>query len=447
MTVGGRITPRVGYFLSGGGNRTDRYLDPPTADNFHNSGHAERFTGKLELRPTDADFVRAVVVGRTAAASRRRTAPTPQLAGVDTTQELHGQLADDHLAASARRHATLDVVAYRRAATATLDASNAIPLAATQDRSLDHQGVERGGQRDQRPASIQGRRAVRPQPGGRALPHDRHAARIPTAPFIRFDGRRSLRGTGQNLGLFVQDTFSPIDDLHINVGVRYDRYKLLIEDTRGQPARRRRLSRARLGHGAARLLQPHLHAAVLGEPAALELAGGARAVAEPRRRAATTCSRSGSMPTKSAFSRRSARARSSIVAYYRKDIRNLADVDQFLDTTVTFPLSVAKGLAQGVEARLDVPLHRGVSGYVSLSRAKILLTAPLTGGLFLGEVPPRGRAVLRRSRPAVAVAVRRRSSIPSRRVFGSVSGRYDSGIPFEMPARTSIRRRSRIRWR
>ena len=61
MTVGGRITPRVGYFLSGGANRTDRYLDPPTADNFHNFGHAERFTGKLELRPTDADFIRAVV--------------------------------------------------------------------------------------------------------------------------------------------------------------------------------------------------------------------------------------------------------------------------------------------------------------------------------------------------------------------------------------------------
>ena len=39
--------------MSAGGNRTDRYLDPPTADNFHNSGHADRFTGKVEFRPTD----------------------------------------------------------------------------------------------------------------------------------------------------------------------------------------------------------------------------------------------------------------------------------------------------------------------------------------------------------------------------------------------------------
>ena len=41
-TVGGRFTPSVGYFLSGGANRTDRYLDPPTVDNFHNSGDARR---------------------------------------------------------------------------------------------------------------------------------------------------------------------------------------------------------------------------------------------------------------------------------------------------------------------------------------------------------------------------------------------------------------------
>jgi hypothetical protein len=47
VTVGVRVSSKVGYFLSGGGNRTDRYLDPPTIDNFHNSGHAQRFTGKL----------------------------------------------------------------------------------------------------------------------------------------------------------------------------------------------------------------------------------------------------------------------------------------------------------------------------------------------------------------------------------------------------------------
>ena len=108
-------------------------------------------------------------------------------------------------------------------------------------------------------------------------------------------------------------------------------------------------------------------------------------------------------------------------------------MDQFLDTTVTFPLSVAKGLAQGVEARVDVPVHRGVNGYVSLSRATILLTAPLTGGLFLGELPAPGEEFYadhdQRWQAQFGVSYQH----PSRRIFGTVSGRYDSGIPFETP--------------
>ena len=119
------------------------------------------------------------------------------------------------------------------------------------------------------------------------------------------------------------------------------------------------------------------------------------------------------------------------VAYYRKDIRNLADVDQFLDTTLTFPLSVATGLAQGVEARLDVPLHHGVSGYVSVSRATILLTAPLTGGLFLGQLPDAGEQFYADHDQRWQSQFGLSFEHPSGRLFGSISGRFDSGIPFD----------------
>ena len=90
-------------------------------------------------------------------------------------------------------------------------------------------------------------------------------------------------------------------------------------------------------------------------------------------------------------------------------------------------------LPQGVEARLDVPIFRDFNGYVSVSRAKILLTAPLTGGLFLEEVPPAGEQFYadhdQRWQSQFGVSY----SHPSRRVYASVSGRYDSGIPFELP--------------
>jgi outer membrane receptor for ferric coprogen and ferric-rhodotorulic acid len=97
-------------------------------------------------------------------------------------------------------------------------------------------------------------------------------------------------------------------------------------------------------------------------------------------------------------------------------------------------LSVAEGLAQGVEARLDLPLHHGMSGYVSVSRATILLTAPLTGGLFLGELPAPGEQFYADHDQRWQSQFGLSFEHPSRRVFGSLSGRFDSGIPFEVGA-------------
>jgi len=420
MTVGGRITPRVGYFLSGGGNRTDRYLDPPTADNFHNVGHAERFNGKLELRPTDADFIRAVVSvdGSSFETPNRADA---ELAGVDTTQELTDNSQTVTWLHQLGGTATLDVVAYRRSASATLDALNAIPLAAAQDRSLDHQGVN---------AAMSATSGAHRFKAG--IQYDRNPViehfRMTglDAPFL-FDGA----ATGQNLGLFVQDTFSPIDDLHINVGLRYDYYKLVVEDRALSP----RVGVAYHVHNSGTVLRASYNRIFMppfSENLLLSSSPEARALSpnpdesgldvQPERQHAYEAGIQQALGNRAKID----------LAYYRKDIRNLADVDQFLDTTVTFPLSVAKGLAQGIEARLDVPVHRGVSAYVSLSRAKILLTAPLTGGLFLGEVPPAGEQFYadhdQRWQSQFGVAFEH----PSRRVFGSVSGRYDSGIPFEV---------------
>ena len=420
MTVGGRITPRVGYFLSGGGNRTDRYLDPPTVDNFHNFGHAERFNGKLELRPTDADFIRAVVAvdGSTFETPNRVDA---ELAGVDTTQELSDNSQTVTWLHQLGNAASLDVVAYRRSASASLDASNAIPTPAAQDRSLDHQGVNA---------------AVSATSGAHRFKAGVQYDRSPIVEHFRmtgldepfaFDGS----ATGQNLGFYVQDSFSPMPDLHINVGLRYDYYKLLIEDNAWSP----RFGIAYHVHGSGTVLRASYNRIFMppfSENLLLSSSEEARALSPnpaesgsdvlPERQHAYEVGIQQALGTRAKLD----------IAYYRKDVRNLADVDQFLDTTVTFPLSVAKGLAQGVEARLDVPLHRGVSGYLSLSRATILLTAPLTGGLFLEDVPAPGEQFYADHDQRWQSQFGLSFEHPSRRLFGSVGGRYDSGIPFEV---------------
>jgi outer membrane receptor protein involved in Fe transport len=437
-TVGGRITSRVGYFLSGGANRTGRYLDAPTADNFHNDGHAGRFTGKLELRPGDADFVRAVVSvnGSDFQVPNRLAA---QAAGVSSSQSLQDNSQTVTWFRQLGPNLTLNSVAYRRAATARLDAANAVPLAATQRRTLDHQGVNaaisytagihriKGGvQYDRNPITeafsmVGTGGADNPE----AAPFD---PAVGGAPFL-FSGSR----VGQTVGLFVQDTISPVEDLHVSVGVRYDRYRLLIDDSAVSP----RLGAAYHVHGTgtvvrgsySRIFMPPFSENLLlsssAEARALSTSGAAGGGEDvrPETQNAYEVGVQQALGTHAKLD----------VAYYRKDVRNLADVDQFLDTTVTFPLSVAKGVAQGIEGRLDVPVFRGINGYVSLSRATILLTAPLTGGLFLGELPPAGEQFYadhdQRWQSQFGISF----DHPSRRLFASVSGRYDSGIPFELP--------------
>src|SRR6185295_1097794 len=293
--------------------------------------------------------------------------------------------------------------------------------AATQDRSLDHQGVNAAvsatGGTHRFKAGIQYDRSP-------VIEHFRMTGLGPD-PFV-FDGD----ATGQNLGLFVQDTFSPIPDLNINVGVRYDRYQLLIEDSAVSP----RIGVAYHLHDSGTVLRgsySRIFMPPFAENLLLSSSAQARALSpdpndagsdvQPERQHAYEVGVQQALGTRAKLD----------VAYYRKDIRNLADVDQFLDTTVTFPLSVARGLAQGVEARLDVPLHRGVSGYVSLSRATILLTAPLTGGLFLGDVPAAGEQFYADHDQRWQSQFGLSFEHPGRRVFGAISGRFDSGIPFE----------------
>ena len=424
VTLGGRISPKVGYFLSGGANRTDRYLDPPTTDNLHNDGRAERFTGKLEFRPTDADFVRAVV-SVNGSHFQVPNRPDAQADGVDATQDLRDNSQTVTWLHQFGGAATMDVVAYRRSANAKLDGLEAEAIAASQDRSLDHQGVN---------ASVSAASGMHRFKAG--VQYDRNPiaerflmnGRFLAVNIIDFDGKK----TGQNVGLFAQDTITPVPDLHVSLGVRYDRYKLIVEESAVSP----RVGVAYHVHDSGTVFRASYNRIFMppfSENLLLSSSPQARALAADPNDAGEDV-RAERQHAFEAGVQQALGSRAKLdVAYYRKDMHNVADVDQFFDTTVTFPISVDRGLAQGVEARLDVPMHHGIGGYVSLSRASILLTAPLSGGLFLGEAPPPGEQFYadhdQRWQSQFGVSLEH----PSRRLFGSFSGRFDSGIPFELP--------------
>jgi hypothetical protein len=438
VSIGGRAGSHVGYFLSSGGNRTERYLDPPSIDNFHNSGHAGRFTGKFEFRPSDSDFVRAIV-STNASRFDVPNRPVAELARVDGRHHLTDNSQTVTWLRQVGNAATLDVIAYRRAARAELDLSTGVPLAASQERTLDHQGgsaalsytrgahrFKAGVQVDRNPVSEQ----FRVRANGTELDDaaELFDPRQGGAPFA-FEGRT----VGSNFGVYVQDSFSPLSDLNISMGVRYDRYQMLITESTVSP----RLGIAYHVHGTETVLRAsysRLFMPPFSENLLLSSSAEARGLSPNRDVGGGIDVRSErqhayEIGVQQALGRH---ARLDL-SYYRKDIRNVADVDQFRDTTVTFPISVARGRARGIEARLDIPVVHGVNGYVSVARASMVNIAPMSGGLLLGALLEPGHEFYadhdQKWQSQFGVSYEH----PSRLVFASFTVRYDSGIPFFLP--------------
>lgn len=73
------------------------------------------------------------------------------------------------------------------------------------------------------------------------------------------------------------------------------------------------------------------------------------------------------------------------VSYWRRRVTSAADPNVFFGTTIIFPNTVAKGRASGLDVRLELPQHRGWSGYVSYANSRVVQFGPITGGLFLEE--------------------------------------------------------------
>ncbi|MGQ0736722.1 MAG: TonB-dependent receptor [Acidobacteriota bacterium] len=120
------------------------------------------------------------------------------------------------------------------------------------------------------------------------------------------------------------------------------------------------------------------------------------------------------------------------LTYWRRRMIDVADPNVFAGTTIIFPNAVAKGRAQGLDLRVEMPRHRGWSAYANGSFARVVQMGPITGGLFLeDEVERLGPGVeftpdheQRFAAGAGVTWVHERSGLMT-----SVVGRYETGTP------------------
>ena len=72
-------------------------------------------------------------------------------------------------------------------------------------------------------------------------------------------------------------------------------------------------------------------------------------------------------------------------AYYHKNSRDMQDNDNFMNTGIIFPIALAQSRTNGAEGRFSVLPWRGLSGSLSMTHIRTIVTPPFTGGLFLGS--------------------------------------------------------------
>src|SRR5271170_2576388 len=123
------------------------------------------------------------------------------------------------------------------------------------------------------------------------------------------------------------------------------------------------------------------------------------------------------------------------VNYFRRLVNNYADDDQIDNTTISFPIAFRKAIIYGAEAKLDVPLWRGFSGFLSYSWIVGNAWFPVTGGLFLGDDASAAASQITGHFPDSqdqrnTIRGRLRYQIKPR--FWIAGGiQYDTGLPFD----------------
>ena len=408
------------------GGSTNRYLDPPSVENFTNHGHSKganmRFAQDLGSRDRLTLYARAN--------------QTDFLVPNDLVQQQAGQRQDRRSIESAgqvyyqRAFSAQTLVSIRgmvRDLTGELWSNKlSTPVYVVQDRGF-REGALTGD------LTFDGERHTLKVGGDLRLNGIRERfllAEPDELPAFDIDFRDQKTST--DTSLFVQDHFRA-GNFAASFGVRFDDYRLLISDRAVSP----RFAASYYLPGAAlqfyasydRIFQPPPIENLLLSSAAAGL--GLDDI-------------EGSLPlpaSRAHFFEVGVRkplgdATRLEVKHYWRRFRNAIDDDVFLNTGVSFPITFASAEIEGTEVRLETPRWRGLSAVASYSNMLGLTFSPVTGGLFVegGEAEE-----LRDVAEEFPISQDQRNTVAAMirfqfhpRIWASASYRYGSGLPVEL---------------
>jgi hypothetical protein len=405
---------------------TERFLDPPSLENFTNKGSSGGFNARLDRDLTSRDRLSFYL------RSNRTTFLVPndleqQAAGQRQDRSSHETAGQAHYQRTFSARALASVRGMVRDLTAKLWSNPlATPVYALQDRGFRETAVIGG-------FTLEGERHTLKFGGDARINSIRESFRFAEPDELpHFDLDFRDRRRSKEFSAFAQDHLR-LGNFAAAVGIRVDRYRFLIEDTALSP----RVALSYYIPGADVLLRAAYDRIFQPPPTENLLLSSAAAgfgLDEVEESLAVPASRANFFEI---GLRKPLGSKLRIDAsHYWRTFRNYLDDDVFLNTGLGFPITFDTARIQGTEVRLEMPRRRGVSGALSYSNMHGTATSPVTGGLFLrGGEAEELRGVVQRfpitqdQRNTLAAQIRIE---PARRLWLIAAARYGSGLPVEL---------------
>jgi hypothetical protein len=415
----GGHTERFGYFFYGQAFQSDRFLNTPVPERFHDRGRGSRLFAQFDYRPGANDFLKLVLTGD-GTNFELPNATEDELRGRDFFQRNREQtavLSWEHLFDSS---SAVSTSLYERLAGARLlPTSDPFSIQAAGLRNDITLGAKSDYSLFIGPHAIKAGIDLMLLRLREDFSFDPRDGEIEIEPFD-FRGRK----TGGQASFYFQDQFKPFKNFTANLGLRYDQYSVVTSAHALSP--RINLAYAlNSGHTVLHFAYNRFFA-----PPPIEnllLSANLGFEGNPPRISRSNHFEAG--VTRSVFDRLVFR----LTGYWRSD-KNSFETTELANVRIFAPTTFDRGKAYGIEfsAQLSEIKRTGLSGYFNYTAQRAFQIGPVSGGFSVEAAAPgeRGSAAFDQIHTGTAgLTWRERKS----GFWASAALEYGSGTPAALP--------------